>query len=49
MDSELVRLNRMRRMLVDNYSVFYVVRENKVIVTNVSYSASDITERLKKE
>lgn len=37
----------MRRMLVDNYSVFYVIRENQVIVTNVLYSASDIEQRLR--
>ena len=36
-----------RRMLVDNYSVFYVIKENDVIVTNVLYSASDIEKRLK--
>lgn len=37
----------LRRMLVDNYSVFYVVSENAVRVTNVLYSASDIEQRLK--
>lgn len=37
----------LRRMLVDNYSVFYVVRENCVIVTDVLYSASDIEKRLR--
>lgn len=36
----------LRRQLVDNYSVFYVVREEQVIVTNVLYSASDIEARL---
>ena len=36
-------------MLVDNYSVFYVVRERAVIVTNVLYSASDIERRLKEK
>ena len=29
-----------------NYSVFYVIHGNKVIVTNVLYSASDIESRL---
>ena len=48
-DSEFGHSNGMRRMPVDNYSIFYLVRENKVIVTNVLYSASDIEERLKKE
>lgn len=36
-----------RRMLVDRYSVFYVVRENRVIVISVLYSSSDIENRLK--
>lgn len=36
-----------RRMVVDNYSVFYVIDENKVVVTNVLYSASDIEARLR--
>ena len=35
-------------MLVDNFSVFYVVQGDKVIVTNVLYSASDIESRLLK-
>ena len=38
----------LRRMLVDNFSVFYVVQGDKVIVTNVLYSASDIECRLLK-
>lgn len=36
-----------RRMVVDNYSVFYVIQDEKVIVTDVLYSASDIDKRLK--
>lgn len=36
----------LRRMLVDHYSVFYIVREAQVIVTSVLYSASDIERRL---
>lgn len=47
MEAEPEHTIGMRRMLVDNYSVFYVVREDKVIVTDVLYSASDIEERLK--
>lgn len=39
----------LRRMLVDNYSVFYVIREDRVIVTDVLYSASDIEQRLKEK
>ncbi len=38
--------NGIRRMLVDNYSVFYVIKEERVIVTDVLYSASDLTNRL---
>lgn len=41
------RSQGLRRMLVDSYSVFYVVREDRVIVTGVLYSASDIMRRLK--
>lgn len=37
----------LRRLPVDNYSVFYVRRDNRVIVTSVLYSASDIEQRLK--
>ena len=36
----------LRRMLVDNYSVFYTIHEDKVIVTNVLYTVSDIEARL---
>lgn len=36
-----------RRMLVDNYSVFYIIEGTRVIVTDVLYSASDIEQRLK--
>lgn len=47
MDSEPEHSKGIRRMLVDNYSVFYVVKEDRVIVTDVLYSASDIDSRLK--
>ena len=47
MDSEPEHSRGLRRMPVDNYSVFYVIRENRVIVTDVLYSASDIERRLK--
>ena len=47
MDSEPEHSRGLRRMPVDNYSVFYVIRENRVIVTDVLYSASDIEKRLK--
>lgn len=47
MDAELEHSKGLRRMPVDNYSVFYVVQEKRVIVTNVLYSASNIENRLK--
>lgn len=47
MESEPERSKGMRRMLVDNYSVFYVIEEDKVIVTDVLYSGSDLESRLK--
>ncbi len=46
MDSEPECYKEIRGMPVDNYSVFYVIKENRVIVTDVLYSASDITNRL---
>lgn len=49
MDSEPENSKDIRRMLVDNYSVFYVIKEDKVIVTDVLYSASDIENRLNGE
>lgn len=47
MDSEPEKQMGLRRMLVDNYSVFYTIRGNKVIVTDVLYTASDIEARLR--
>ena len=44
-DSTLEHSKELRRMLVDNYSVFYVIK--RVVVTNVLYTASDIVWRLK--
>ncbi len=38
----------LRRMLVDNYSVFYYLDGNIVVVTDILYSRSDILERLNK-
>lgn len=37
----------LRQMHVDNYSVFFHIRDNRVIITNVLYSASDIANRLR--
>lgn len=36
-------------MLVDNYSVFYTIRDERVIVTDVLYMAADIEVRLRGE
>lgn len=47
MESEPERSKEMRRLLIDNYSVFYVIQGDEVIVTDVLYSASDIERRLK--
>lgn len=46
-DLESEYFKELRRMPVDNYSVFYVINDDTVIVTNVLYSASDIEQRLK--
>ena len=37
---------QLHRMLVDRFSVFYLVRGETVIVTDVLYSASDLEARL---
>ena len=47
MDSEPEKQMELRRMIVDNYSVFYTIREDKGIVTDVLYTASDIEARLR--
>lgn len=47
MDSEPEHSKGIRQMLVDNYSVFYVIHGEKVTVTDVLYSSSDIDKRLK--
>ena len=39
----------MRRLLVDNYSVIYVVRDKFVTVLRVLHSASDVVSRLRVE
>lgn len=48
-DSEPEMLSKIRIMPVDNYSIFYEVKGNRVTVTNVLYSASDIRIRLRKQ
>ena len=39
MDSEPEKRMELRRMLVDNYSVIYTIRDERVIVTDVLYTA----------
>jgi len=46
-DFEPERSAGLRRMTVDHYSVFYVIRGGCVVVTAVLYSASDIERRLR--
>ena len=45
-ESEQEKTRGLRRLLVDSYSVFYVIEEERVIVSNVLYSATDIETRL---
>ena len=42
------RTQGLRQMLVDNYSVFYIVSEDTVSVARVLYSASDLVRRLRR-
>lgn len=47
MESEPEYSMELRQLRADNYSVFYVIRDDKrVVVTRVLYSASDISRRL---
>ena len=46
-ESEPVKRMELKRMLVDNYLVFYAICGNKVIVTVVLYTASDLEARLR--
>ncbi len=46
MDGDFGEKNKLRRTFIDNYTVFYQIREEKVVITNVLYSASDIEKRL---
>jgi plasmid stabilization system protein ParE len=47
MESEEEFALGLRQMPVDSYSVFFHIREDQVIVTNILYSAGDITKRLR--
>ena len=46
MDSEPEHMRGIRRMNVDKYSVFFIIHDDKVIVTNVLYGSSDVSARL---
>ena len=46
MESKVEKEMRLRQIRVDNYSIFYVIQGDSVIVTRVIYSASDIGKRL---
>ena len=48
MESEPERTQGLRQMLVDNYSVFYIVGEDAVSVARVLYSSSDLVRRLRR-
>ena len=47
LDCEPERSQGLRRLLVDHYSVFYVVSADTVSVARVLYSSSDIVYRLR--
>lgn len=46
MESEPEHAMGLKQLPVDNYSIFYVIKDEYVIVTRVLYSASDISRRL---
>lgn len=46
MESEKERAMGLRQLVVDNYSVFFVIRNESVIVMRILYSASHIGIRL---
>lgn len=46
MESEPENTMGLRQLAVDNFSAFYVIKDDRVIVTRVLYSASDISRRL---
>ena len=46
MESKVEKEVGLRQIRVDNYSVFYLIEYDNVIVTRVFYSACDIEKRL---
>ena len=49
MDSEPERSKSLRPLIVDNYTVFFMIRANTVNIARVLYSASNISKRLFEE
>ncbi len=47
-ESEVINVKGVRRMPVDNFSVFYIIKGDDVIIIKILYSASNIEIRLKK-
>lgn len=46
MESEPEQSMGLRQLTIDNFSVFYTIKGDKVIAARVFYSASDISRRL---
>lgn len=46
MESEPEHAMGLMQLPIDNFLVFYVIEDNRVVVTRVLYSASDISRRL---
>jgi len=49
MSSEPERSKGLRALYIDNYTVFFIIKESTVIVVRVLYSASDISAKLAEE
>ena len=47
LDTEELLPLELRQLHVDNFSVFYHIRDGRVIVTSILYSASDLIMRLR--
>ncbi len=46
MESEPESYMGLRQIRIDSYSVFYIIKDNKVVVTRVLYGSSDISKKL---
>lgn len=46
MESKIEKEMELRQIFIDNYSVFFVIKNDDVIVTRILYSASNIEKRL---